>query len=142
MSSSEAQAAPTVPAMAAPKCGLVAYLQVDGAIAAARFYEKAFGAEIAAMHAPDEQGRTMHVHLYINGASLMLADFYPDHGQPKVPHQGFSLALMVTDIEKRFQRAVDAGCTATLPVQKMFWGDLYGQLKDPYGVDWAMNQGA
>lgn len=142
MSSSEAQAAPTAPAMAAPKCGLVAYLQIDGAIAAARFYEKAFGAEIAAMHPPDEQGRTMHVHLYINGASLMLADFYPDHGQPKVPHQGFSLALMVTDIEKRFQRAVDAGCTATLPVQKMFWGDLYGQLKDPYGVDWALNQGA
>jgi uncharacterized glyoxalase superfamily protein PhnB len=138
MSSTEVQTAPK----AETKSGLVAYLQVDGAIAAAKFYEKAFGAEIAAMHPPDAQGRTMHVHLYVNGASLMLADFYPDHGQPKVPHQGFSLALMVTDIEKKFQRAVDAGCTATMPVQKMFWGDLYGQLKDPYGVDWAMNQGA
>ena len=137
MSSTEVQTAPK----AETKSGLVAYLQVDGAIAAAKFYEKAFGAEIAAMHPPDAQGRTMHVHLYVNGASLMLADFYPDHGQPKVPHQGFSLALMVTDIEKKFQRAVDAGCTATMPVQKMFWGDLYGQLKDPYGVDWAMNQG-
>jgi uncharacterized glyoxalase superfamily protein PhnB len=137
MSSTEVQTAPK----AETRSGLVAYLQIDGAIAAARFYEKAFGAEIAAMHPPDEQGRTMHVHLYVNGASLMLADFYPDHGQPKVPHQGFSLALMVTDIEKKFQRAVDAGCTATMPVQKMFWGDLYGQLKDPYGVDWAMNQG-
>lgn len=138
MSSTETQPAP----MAPPKGGLVAYLQIDGAVAAAKFYEKAFGAEIAAMNPPDDQGRTMHVHLYINGSSLMLSDFYPDHGHPKVAHQGFSLALMVTDIEKQFQRAVDAGCTATLPVQKMFWGDLYGQLKDPYGVDWAMNQGA
>jgi uncharacterized glyoxalase superfamily protein PhnB len=141
MSSTEPQTAPTAAPKAEPKGGLVAYLQVDGAIAAAKFYEKAFGAEVAAMHPPDDQGRTMHVHLYINGSSLMLADFYPDHGQPKVPHQGFSLALMVTDIEKRFQRALDAGCTATMPVQKMFWGDLYGQLKDPYGIDWAMNQG-
>jgi len=141
MSKTEAQAAPAAAPKAAPKGGLVAYLQVDGAIAAARFYEKAFGAGIAAVHPPDDQGRTMHVHLYINGSSLMLADFYPDHGQPKVPHQGFSLALMVSDIERQYQRAVDAGCTATLPPQKMFWGDVYGQLKDPYGVDWAMNQG-
>jgi uncharacterized glyoxalase superfamily protein PhnB len=23
-----------------------------------------------------------------------------------------------------------------------FWGDLYGQLRDPFGVTWAMNQAA
>ena len=136
MSSTEAQAAPK----AQPKCGLVAYLQLDGAVAAAKFYEKAFGAEIAAMHPPDEQGRTMHVHLYVNGASLMIADFYPEHGQPPVKPQGFSLALMATDIHAQFQRAAAAGCEVTMPVQEMFWGDLYGQLKDPYGVDWALNQ--
>ena len=78
MSSTEAKAAPTAAPKAQPKGGLVAYLAIDGAIAAAKFYEKAFGAEIAAMHPPDDQGRTMHVHLYINGSSLMLADFYPD----------------------------------------------------------------
>jgi len=22
----------------------------------------------------------------------------------------------------------------------MFWGDVYGQLRDPFGVIWAMNQ--
>jgi PhnB protein len=27
-----------------------------------------------------------------------------------------------------------------MPVQKMFWGDLYGQLRDPFGVMWSMNQ--
>ena len=26
--------------------------------------------------------------------------------------------------------------------EDMFWGDRYGQLKDPFGVTWAMNQGA
>ena len=24
---------------------------------------------------------------------------------------------------------------------EMFWGDRYGQLRDPFGIVWAMNQG-
>jgi uncharacterized glyoxalase superfamily protein PhnB len=136
MSSAEAQ----VPASAETKSGVVAYLNVDGALAAADFYKKAFGAVVAAAQPADDKGRTMHVHLYINGASLMLADFYPEHGMAKVAPQGFSLVLPVGDIESAFQRAVEAGCTVTTPVQKMFWGDLYGALRDPFGVSWAMNQ--
>ena len=131
-----------VPAKAATKGGVVPYLNVDGAVAAAEFYKKAFGAEVAAMHPPDEKGRTMHVHLYVNGGSLMLGDFYPEHGHAKQEPQAFSLALIVEDIEAAFQRAQAAGCEVTMPVQKMFWGDLYGSLKDPYGVHWAMNQTA
>ena len=26
-----------------------------------------------------------------------------------------------------------------LPPANMFWGERYGQLKDPFGVVWAMN---
>ncbi|MBP0575299.1 hypothetical protein J8J27_31755, partial [Mycobacterium tuberculosis] len=72
----------TRPATAAAKGGVVAYLQVDGAIAAAAFYGRAFGAAVAASVPPDEQGRTMHVHLYINDSSVMLCDPYPEHGHP------------------------------------------------------------
>jgi len=126
---------------AAPKGGLVAYLNVDGAVAAAEFYKKAFGAVVAAQQPVDDQGRTMHIHLYVNGSSLMLADFYPEHGQPKVAPQGFSLALMSKDIHADFKRAVDAGATVVMPVEKMFWGDLYGSVRDPFGIEWAMNQG-
>ena len=122
------------------KGGLVTYLSLDGALKAAEFYKRAFGAETAAVFPPDEHGRTMHVHLYVNGSSLMLADCFPEQGHPFVPLQGFNLTLMVTDIERAFQRAVEAGCEVVLPVQKMFWGDTYGQLKDPFGVMWSMNQ--
>jgi uncharacterized glyoxalase superfamily protein PhnB len=55
--------------------------------------------------------------------------------------QGFNLMLPVDDIDARFQRAVDAGATVVMPVADMFWGDRYGQLRDPFGVTWAMNQG-
>ena len=121
------------------KGGVVAYLSLDGAIKASEFYQKAFGAEIAASHPPDDKGRTMHVHLYINGGSVMLSDPYPEHGHPYVPAAGFSLMLPVDDIDGWFQRAVDAGCTSVMPPTDMFWGDRYGQLKDPFGVLWAMN---
>jgi len=122
-----------------PKGGLVAYLTVDGAVKAASFYEKAFGAETAAVIPPDASGRTMHVHLYVNGSSLMMSDAYPDHGHPWREPAGFSLTLMVEDVDQWFDRAIGAGCTATTPPADMFWGDRYAAVKDPFGVAWAMN---
>ena len=71
----------------------------------------------------------------------MLSDAYPDYGHPLEKPQGYTLTLpLVQDIQSWFDRAVAAGCEAVLPVQKMFWGDLYAQVRDPFGVMWAMNQ--
>ncbi|QPC88404.1 VOC family protein [Mesorhizobium sp. NBSH29] len=131
---------PEVPAVEV-KGGLTAYLQVDGAQKAAEFYKKAFDAEIAVMMPADEQGRTMHLHLYINGSSLMLSDPYPEHGMPAVTPQGYSVVFNLTndDIDAWYQRAVDAGCEVKTPLQIMFWGDRYADMVDPFGVRWAMN---
>ena len=128
------------PTYAPVKGGVVAYLQVDGAMTAAEFYRRAFGAELAAAYPPDDKGRTMHVHLYIHGNSVMLSDPYPEHGCPFEKPQGFSLLLTVSGIDAAFQHALDAGAKVAMPVQDMFWGDRYGQLRDPFGVLWAMNQ--
>jgi uncharacterized glyoxalase superfamily protein PhnB len=119
--------------------GVVAYLQVDGAMKAAEFYRTALGAELAGAHPPDEQGRTMHVHLYINGSSVMLGDAYPDYGHPLEKPQAFTMMLPVDDIDAWWKRAVDAGMTVEMELQVMFWGDRYGSLRDPFGVAWAMN---
>ena len=124
------------------KGGVIAYLAVDGAVQAAEFYRKAFGAEIAAQHPVDDKGRTMHIHLYVNGSSVMLGDFYEEHGHAKVAPQGFTLQLIVDDIHAWFDRAVAAGCEALVPPQTMFWGDTWGQVRDPFGFIWAFNQGA
>ncbi len=119
--------------------GLVAYLQVDGALKAAKFYQRAFGAETVFAYPPDEQGRTMHVHLHINGTSLMLGDAYPEHGHALEKPQGYNLTLMPRDIDAAWKRAVEAGCEVVVPLDVMFWGDRWGQLRDPFGVAWAMN---
>ena len=118
--------------------GVVAYLTVGGATKAAEFYERAFGAKEVTRVPVDEQGRTMHIHLYINGSSVMLGDAYPERGHPLKEPQGVTMHLMVDDIDAWFDRAVKAGAEVTMPVQVMFWGDRYGQLRDPFGVSWAM----
>ena len=119
--------------------GVVAYLQLDGAMKAAEYYKKALGAEIESFHPVDDQGRTMHIHLYINGSSVMLCDPYPDYGHPLEKPQAFTMMLPVDDIDFWWKRAVDAGMTVETELQVMFWGDRYGQVRDPFGVAWAMN---
>jgi PhnB protein len=127
------------PPMPAPKARLHPYVTVEGAVAAAAFYEKAFAAEVAFMVPPDEQGRTMHVHLYINEGSLMLTDAYPEHGHAFEGHKGSTIQLHVDDADAWAERAVAAGCTVDMPVQDMFWGHRWGSVTDPYGVHWAFD---
>lgn len=121
--------------------GMTPYITVDGALKAAAFYARAFGAEQVFSYPPDDQGRTMHVHLHVNGSTLMLSDGFPEHGHPALAPQGYTLQLHLDDgdIEQWWRRAVDAGCEIRTPLQVMFWGDRWGQLRDPFGVDWAMN---
>lgn len=130
------------PINAPTKGGLVPYLTVDGAAKAAEFYTRAFGAKEVARQPLDEKGRTMHIHLYVNDSSLMLADAYPEYGHGLQQPQAFNLTLQVDDIDAWWNRAVKAGATVVMPVEKMFWGDRYGQLRDPFGVLWSMNEPA
>jgi uncharacterized glyoxalase superfamily protein PhnB len=129
----EAQGTPP----AAVKGGVIAYLSVDGAIKAGELYKKAFAAEQVHLHPADGKGRTMHLHLHINGSSVMLSDPFPEHGHPFVPLAGFSLMMPVKDVDSWWQRAVDAGMTPTMKPEDMFWGDRYAQAKDSFGVLWA-----
>ncbi len=122
--------------------GVTPHISVSDAAAAAEFYKRAFGAEEAARIATPDGKRLMHCHLIINGGSLMMADFFPDHGYPFQPPQAFNLHLQVDDAQAWCDRAAAAGAEVTMPVQVMFWGDRYGQVKDPFGVAWAFGSPA
>jgi PhnB protein len=118
--------------------GVAPYLTVGGAAQAAAFYQRAFAAREVAHMPADDQGRTMHIHLVINGGSVMLSDAYPEHGHPLKAPQAFMLHLQVDDVDAWWSRAVEAGAEVVLPLQEMFWGDRYGQLRDPFGVVWSL----
>jgi len=114
------------------------YLSVSNAGQAAEFYAKALGAAEVMRMPPDDKGRYMHIHLVISGGSLMLADAFPEQGHPLEAPAGFALHLQVADVDAAFDKAVKAGGMVVLPVQNMFWGDRYGQFRDPFGVLWSM----
>lgn len=125
-----------------PMKGVIPYLNVQGAGAAADFYARAFGAEDVGRMSTDDGKRFMHIHLVINGGSLMLSDVFPEHGFDWQPSTSFTMQLVVDDIDAWWKRAVDAGAEVNMPVAVMFWGDRYGTLRDPFGVNWAINEPA
>jgi PhnB protein len=50
------------------------------------------------------------------------------------------LSLEVSDAETAFAQAIEAGATVRQPLQETFWGDLHGQLDDPFGHRWNISQ--
>lgn len=115
-------------------------LTIKGAAKAIDFYKKAFGAEeIMRMNGPDGQS-VMHAEIKIGDSFLMLGDEMPDYGHkaPLPNHCSSSLHIYVADVDKAFQRAIDAGCTVKFPVADMFWGDRYGKVIDPFGHVWGL----
>lgn len=118
--------------------GVAPYLQLNGGEKVAEFYARAFGAKQMGRAPPDEKGRDMCIHLYVNGGSLMFCDPFPEHGYPDVKVQGYTPHLQVKDVDPVWKRAVDAGCEVVVPVQRMFWGHSSGVERDLFGAKWSI----
>lgn len=121
------------------KGGVVPCLMIRDANEAADFYEKAFGGQVQ-VKTPDfkDPNRLLHCHMIINGGSLIFNDAFPEAGHPLVPPQAYVLHLQVDDADAWWKRAIDAGCVEVMKLEKQFWGDRYGQVRDPYGVTWSI----
>jgi PhnB protein len=124
-----------------PTGGLTPHLGIPNGRAADAidFYKAAFGAEELMRMPADDGKRLMHAHLEINGASLMLADEFPEYmGRSMGPPEGVTLHLQVADADTAWQRAISAGAQVEMELADQFWGDRYGQLKDPFGHRWSI----
>jgi PhnB protein len=85
----------------------------------------------------------MSVQLRIGDRVLHLADEFPELGVLAPPSVGGTpvvLALEVPDAEEVVAQAVAAGAEVRQPLADMFWGDLHGQLDDPFGHRWNVSQ--
>lgn len=122
------------------------HIVVSNAAAAIDFYKKAFGAEEQTRHLAPNSKKIMHASLTINGGTLMLCDDFSDAmggkcmttealgGSPVTFH------LHVADADVMWAKATAAGAEVTMPLADQFWGDRYGQLKDPFGHLWSIGQ--
>jgi PhnB protein len=118
------------------------HIVVQDAERATAFYRDAFGAEeLSRIPTPD--GRLMSVQLRLGDGALHLADEFPEMGVLAPPSIGGTpvvLALDVDDAEAVFAQALAAGAQVRQPLQEAFWGDLHGQLDDPFGHRWNVAQ--
>ena len=120
------------------------HLSVSDANAAIEFYKKAFGATELTRHLAPDGKRIMHAALQVNGGVLMLNDEFPEYsgGKSNTPEAlggtPVTLHLQVTDADAVFNQAVAAGATVKFPLADQFWGDRYGQVKDPFGHIWSI----
>ncbi|HEY1749936.1 MAG TPA: glyoxalase/bleomycin resistance/extradiol dioxygenase family protein [Caulobacteraceae bacterium] len=122
--------------------GVVPYIQVENAAKAIAFYQRAFGAKELARTASGDGKQIMNCQLEINGGLIMVMDAMPEHGFAFQHSHSVTMQLMVPDGQAWFDRAVEAGCKVTTPFQKMFWGDMWGALIDPFQIQWGIDEPA
>ena len=118
---------------------LTPHLTVRDAAAFIDFLKGAFGA-VEIRRSPGPGGRVMHAEVQIGDSRLMLNDDFPEFGggplaQGRLP---LTLHLFVPDADAAFNRAVAAGCQVAMPIGDQFWGDRYGQVRDPFGFLWSI----
>lgn len=117
---------------------------------AMEFYKNAFGGELTVqtmadsppeMQMPDmNPNSVMHARL-VGPVSLMASD------SPKASDESAKIELAVNGpaadeakMREMFEKLADGG-KVTMKLEKMPWGDIYGQLTDKYGIQWMMDIG-
>lgn len=118
------------------------HIVVRDAARAAEWYKAALGAEERG-RIPVPGGKYMQIELWFGDSAVMLADEFTEAGilsplaiggTPVVLH------FFTENVEALWKRAIDAGATILQPLQDQFWGDLYGQIIDPFGYRWGLAQ--
>ncbi|HUR62628.1 MAG TPA: VOC family protein [Candidatus Thermoplasmatota archaeon] len=110
-------------------------LVIDGASAAIAWYTKVFGAKELSRQ-PLPTGKLMHAAIQVGDSILMLADAF-DGPAPK-QMVGVTLHIQSPSIDRFWNNAVAGGASVLMPLENMFWGDRYGQLRDPFGHTWSL----
>jgi len=117
---------------------LIPYLVVRDARAAISWYAEVFGAQTVGDPYLDGD-RVGHAELEIAGATLYLADPYPEYGLdgPGDGKPPVSMHLSVPDVDAVMGRAETAGATIERPATDEPYGRS-GRVIDPYGHRWIV----
>ncbi len=118
---------------------------------ALKFYQAALGGELEISRNGDSpmgadvsqawKDKVMHATLKGDGFDIMASD--GREGSPQEKESNISLAIGLAD-EAKAKEVFDklaAGGNVTMPLEKMFWGALFGQFTDKYGIVWMVNCG-
>ena len=120
----------------------------DNTRQAMEFYRSVFGgkltlstyAEFHASEDPAEADKIMHARLDgDNGITFMAADTPND--QEYQPGSSISMSLSGENdpLLRGYFEKLSEGGQIIMPLEKAPWGDSFGMLRDPFGIDWMVN---
>lgn len=124
----------------------IPHLIVSDGIGALKFYREVFGGEEGHTMMTQDGRRVMHGEVKLDGHLLFLSDEFTaeEGGRCKTPQSLGGSTVRVTlqtdDADAIVERAVARGAEVIMPVADMFWGARYGQIRDPFGHFWGINQ--
>jgi PhnB protein len=126
------------------------YLSFDGLSAEVlKFYQSIFGGELKVQtygesgmgDTPEVRDRVIHADLTGDLVSLMASDTHPEFSPPLVMGNNITISLVGTDkdeLTRCFNRLAEGG-EITMALEEQFWGDVYGQVTDRFGIPWSVN---
>jgi PhnB protein len=81
----------------------------------------------------------MHASLENDDLTIMASEMMP--GMKLIKGTNVSLSLVGNDAAKLkgFFEKLSAGGTVTMPMEKQFWGDVFGMFTDKFGIHWMVN---
>ena len=115
---------------------------------AINFYKKAFNGEIIGMQRfgdasmpvdDDYKNKIMHAELKVGSQSLMFSDGAPH----KEINPGDNVHLNIsfsneTNLRLTWRKLSEGG-KIHMDLQDTFWGAIFGQLEDKFGIRWMLN---
>ena len=121
---------------------LAPHLVVKGGLKAIEFYEEVLDAETQFVMMAEDGKRVMHAVLEINDGTIYLCDDF-DMGGAASPKGGTTSVVIHLQLKKpkhvdaTMGLAVEQGGEIVFPAHDAFWGDRYGQIRDPFGHVWS-----
>jgi PhnB protein len=124
------------------------YLNFNGKTRVAmEFYHSILGGELniqtfgesGMSSSEEEKDLIIHANLTNGDILIMASDGGKDHNIS--PGNDVHLSLVGDEEEKltEFFNKLSEGGKVDMPLQKQFWGDIYGQLTDKFGIHWMVN---
>ena len=112
------------------------------------FYRSVFGGkldistfkEYQASQDPSEDDKVMHSVLEAENGIVIMASDTPNSMDYS---SGSNISMSLTGDDEAELRGyfekLKAGGTETMPLEKAPWGDIFGMVRDRFGVDWLVN---
>lgn len=127
---------------------IIPFVTVEDAVSAITFYKDVFNAEVQGeitmlqnvpgMDLPEYEGKIGHCNLRIYDSVLFINDAIEQH--PLKEGDRIQLVLDLPDVNtlKRAFEMLALEGTVVQPLESVFWGGLFGTVKDKFGVNWQI----